>query len=183
MAKLYDPISTFRATLNQFKDRRTSVLSELQEVDNPPKVESAWDIACVEQLIIYAKDDSVDFWIWMQIIRRERDQFRDHLDQAMKYARDMHNKYAEAFRQELSLAQDQMTDYRKEVAKLRLQVNTLNRQPLKQSKVDPDGTKAAPYVLPPRLLDSWFLSQLSLVKYTHIKHIYIDPNRRFLYSI
>lgn len=81
----------------------------------------------MEQLVTYTKVDSVDFWIWMQIIRRERDQFRDHLDQAMKYARDMHNKYAEAFRQELSLAQDQTADYRKEVAKLRLPVNVLNR--------------------------------------------------------
>ena len=76
----------------------------------------------------------------------------------MKYARDMHNKYAEAFRQELSLAQDQTANYRKEVVKRRLQVNALNRQPLEQSKVDSDGIKATPYLLPPGLLDSWFLS-------------------------
>ena len=153
------------AALHRTKDRRTSVIQEVQHEDGeePPKVVDAWDIACPEQVAQYAKDYPGRFWNYIQNLRSERYEFRDYPDRLQvlweqykeleaKYNRlDAAHKEMKADYQkseeELSTAQDQVSKYRKELLRLRRLVNELHNEVLEKPDLDqgshPDQSQEA----------------------------------------
>ena len=152
MAKTSSEIpSAAKAALQRTKDRRTSVLQEVQyaEDEEYPKVDDAWDIVSSEQLIQFANDHPAKLWDWMQLIRIERDEFRDHTDRlhtVYEQCKDFEAKHTalatahEALQSELDKAQDHVTRYRRKVLRLQQDLQDLDNKILGESGSDQDLT-------------------------------------------
>ena len=153
MAKPNNALSTAKAALHRTSDRRTSVLQEVQcpEDEELPKVDNPWDIACLEQLIQFAAHHPAKLWEFMQLIRIERDEFRDHTDRlhtVYEQCKDFEAKHStlstahEALQSELEKAQGNVTRYRRKVLRLQQELQDLDNKILGRSDSDQDSTPA-----------------------------------------
>ena len=93
MAKPTLDIAAAEEALQATKDRRTSTLQQrhYEQEEDPPKVDSVWDISCPEQVTQLAQDNPAHFWNWPLKITKERDDFRIHTQSLQA----MHQQYEE----------------------------------------------------------------------------------------
>ena len=129
MAKPHLDVAAAKDDLNSTKNKRTSAFKEVAYAaeEKPPKIDSAWEISCPEQVTQLANDEPQHFWDWLVMIANERDAFRKHT-QAFDTAYGVSEEKVEDLGAQLEDCQKSLSEAQERASKWRIKADDLQKQ-------------------------------------------------------